>query len=136
MTHFSCLAALASLTFFLSGCTPLAPNNTDSNTSLTTSVPGESLEAVTGITIDDSTKINPLLDAPDRQIIRCKSKDSLSAQRALNDITFDCQDIAAQATLVEMRDAGWRLMELNVGQESNQDGVITMPLEISVIKLF
>ena len=77
----------------------------------------------------------PLFEAKDREQMVCHSTMPLSAQMPLADIPFECDSIRVTATITEMRDAGWRLEAIDVGQESNIDGVITMPLKITIRKL-
>ena len=80
--------------------------------------------------------LTALMEAPDRQQLICRSIDPLSAQHALNDIVFACEELDVQATIIEMRDAGWRLVSVDVGSETTRDGVVEMPLTITIIKLF
>lgn len=83
------------------------------------------------------TNLGPLLDAKDRTQITCTTTEPLSNQRPLNDIIFACGDTGARATLPELKDAGWRLIALDIGKDSQQaDGTVTMPLKITIIKLF
>ena len=98
---------------------------------------GES--AIEGVTIDDAQlarDLSALMEAPDRMQLTCTSMQPLSAQRALNDIVFSCPEFDVQATLIEMRDAGWRLISVDIGSETSHDGVVEMPLTIQIIKLF
>lgn len=80
--------------------------------------------------------LQALMEAPDRKHLSCRSIDPLSAQHALNDIVFACEELDVQATIIEMRDAGWRLVSVDVGSETTRDGVVEMPLTITIIKLF
>lgn len=67
------------------------------------------------------------MEAGDRKQLTCTSMQPLSAQRALNDIVFSCPEFDVQATLIEMRDAGWRLISVDIGSETSHDGVVEMP---------
>ncbi len=80
--------------------------------------------------------LSALMEAPDRKQITCKSIQPLSAQRALNEMVFACSELDVQATLLEMKDAGWRLVSVDVGSETTHDGVVEMPLTLTLIKLF
>lgn len=80
--------------------------------------------------------LSVLMEAPDRKELTCRSQQPLSVQHALNDIVFSCEEFGVEATLIEMRDAGWRLVAVNVGQETTHEGVVEMPLSIRIIKLF
>ena len=83
-----------------------------------------------------SQNISALMEASDRQQLTCTSMQPLSAEHALNDIVFACPELGVQATLLEMRDAGWRLISVDIGSETTHDGVVEMPLSIRIIKLF
>lgn len=84
----------------------------------------------------ETKNLTALMEAEDRKKLTCTSIEPLSAQRALNEIVFSCQEFGVQATLIEMRDAGWRLVSIDVGSETTHDGVVEMPLTIEIIKLF
>ncbi len=83
-----------------------------------------------------TANLQALMEASDREQLTCTSMDPLSAQHALNDIVFSCPQLQVQATLIEMRDAGWRLVSVDIGSETTHDGVVEMPLTIRIIKLF
>jgi hypothetical protein len=84
----------------------------------------------------ETKNLSVLMEADDRKQLTCTSMQPLSAQRALNEIVFSCPEFDVQATLIEMRDAGWRLVSVDVGSETSHDGVVEMPLTIQIIKLF
>ena len=96
--------------------------------------------AIEGVKIDDAQlarDLSALMEAPDRMQLTCTSVDPLSTNTALHDIVFSCPKLQIEATLIEMRDAGWRLMSVDVGAESrDQTGLLNMPLTVEVIKLF
>lgn len=95
---------------------------------------------IEGVTLDQQKihqSIVPLLEAKDRQQWTCTAKDPLSTKHPLNEIVFVCPQGDVEATLAEMKDAGWRLIALDIGKDSQEvDGTISMPLRITVIKLF
>lgn len=95
---------------------------------------------IEGETLDQQkiqNNLAPLLEAKDREEWSCTAKDPLSTKRPLNDIVFVCENNGVEATLSEMKDAGWRLIALDIGRDETQaDGTIAMPLRITVIKLF
>ena len=98
---------------------------------------GES--AIEGVKIDDAQlarDLSALMEAPDRMQLTCTSIEPLSTKTALHDIVFSCPKLQLEATLIEMRDAGWRLMSIDVGTESrDQTGLLSMPLTVELIKL-
>lgn len=95
---------------------------------------------IEGVPLDQQkihSSIAPLLEAKDRQQWSCTAKEPLSTKHPLNEIVFVCPDSGVEATLAEMKDAGWRLIALDIGKDSQEaDGTIAMPLRITVIKLF
>lgn len=75
--------------------------------------------------------------AGERTQMSCNSREPLSSKHPLDDVVFVCDRAGIQATLAEMKDAGWRLIGLDIGKDSaGPDGTISMPLHITVIKLF
>ncbi len=81
--------------------------------------------------------VAPLFEAKDREQWSCTAKEPLSTKHPLNDIVFVCAESGVEATLAEMKDAGWRMIALDIGKDSQEaDGTISMPLRITVIKLF
>ena len=94
---------------------------------------------IEGVALDDAqlhSSMAPFMEAKDRTQVRCTSKTPLSTQRPLAEVIFTCEDLGAEATLPEMKDAGWRMVGLDIGHESHEGELITMPLTITVIKLF
>lgn len=96
-------------------------------------------DGIEGVSLNDAQLhpgMAPFMEAKDRTEVRCTSKTPLSTQRPLAEIIFTCDDLGAEATLPEMKDAGWRMVGLDIGHESHEGELITMPLTITVIKLF
>ena len=51
-------------------------------------------------------------------------------------MSFACPDIDVSATIDEIRDAGWRVVSLDVGDEEERDNHVGFPVTITVRKLF
>lgn len=110
--------------------------------------------SIEGEAIDEKTArdLAPLMEAADQTRLECTSTEPLSTQRTLHELVFACSGLGAQngqdgqdgqggrtveASLAELRDAGWRLMSVDVGQEKHDsNGQLGLPLTINVIKLF
>lgn len=112
----------------LGGCAQLTPDT------LPEALPDDS-NTPTAIE-PNAFKLDPLLEAKDREQVTCESVTPLSAQTPLSGIVFSCASLGVQATIPQIRDAGWRMERMEVGQQTQQDGVITMPLRITIRKLF
>ncbi len=77
-----------------------------------------------------------LLEAPYKTTIVCHSTKSLSVNTPFKAILFNCADYSAQATIDELRDAGWRTEAVDIGKPENKDGVVEMTLQITLKKIF
>lgn len=129
MSRLLSFIALASIA--LAGCAPLGGP---------TALPDDS-NTPTAIEADQEagapSSLDALLEAPDRQQTTCTSVTPISSQTPLNTIEFACEQLGVTATLPQIRDAGWRMESMEVGQQETQaDGLITMPLRITIRKLF
>lgn len=121
-------AVIAVSVGLLGGCAQLA------NDPMPEALPDDS-DTPTAIEPNVSS-LDPLLEARDREQVTCESITPLSAQTPLNGIVFSCERLGVKATIPQIRDAGWRMELMEVGQQTQQDGVITMPLRITIRKLF
>ncbi len=95
--------------------------------------------AIEGVNLDElapEASKSALYEAKERFTMECTSVAGLTAQTPLSDVVFTCWELEVTATLGEIRDAGWRLISLNVGAEERHEDDIQMPLRIQVIKLF
>ena len=77
-----------------------------------------------------------LTETPSRAVASCVSTKPLSAQDSFESLEFKCEQLDSTSTLSELIDAGWRLESVNVGKQSNLNGVISMPITITIRKLF
>ena len=127
------LARLARLTRALSCCAAVAAALISAGCSTTT-------PAIEGVKLDEASvarNLSALMEAPDQMTLVCTSTEPLSTQKSLLNLTFVCPEMHVEASLIEMRDAGWRLMAVDVGQEVHRaDGLMGLPLTITMIKLF
>ena len=84
----------------------------------------------------DRPGLNPLIDSPVRTQTECKGVELFSAGEKLAGFKFECPDLDVEATLNELRDAGWRIEKMNIGKqvvESNESGT---PLSIQIRKVY
>lgn len=114
------LAALAAL-FLAAGCAVQGPHG-PSDTSSTDASGGASRD--------------PLIDAPHRATMRCVSQEPVTVLRRVKEVSFACPDLDVSATIDEIRDAGWRVVSLDVGDEEERDNHVGFPVTITVRKLF
>lgn len=115
----SALAALAAA-LFLAGCAVQTPQGSSESSS----------SAGSGSSRD------PLIDAPHRATMRCVSQEPVTMLRRVKEVSFACPDIDVSATIDEIRDAGWRVVSLDVGDEEERDNHVGFPVTITVRKLF
>ena len=115
----SALAALAAA-LLLAGCAVQTPQGSSESSS----------SAGSGSSRD------PLIDAPHRATMRCVSQEPVTVLRRVKEVSFACPDIDVSATIDEIRDAGWRVVSLDVGDEEERDNHVGFPVTITVRKLF
>lgn len=77
-----------------------------------------------------------LLEAKDHEDLSCDSVTPLIAEVPLSSMNFHCSRLNVTATIDEMKDAGWRLMGLDIGKQFTYNGVVAMPIHITMRKLF
>ena len=79
---------------------------------------------------------DPLIDAPNRALMTCTSEQTVTILTRLGEIPFACPDHGVSATLNDLRDAGWRLLKLDIGEDTESENHVGFPVTIQVRKLF
>ncbi|MDY4163448.1 MAG: hypothetical protein SOX97_07705 [Sutterella sp.] len=85
---------------------------------------------------EKSDSRDPLLDAPNRSLMTCTSESPITVLRRVNEIPFACAELGISATLNELRDAGWRIIKLDIGEDIESENHVGFPVTIQVRKLF
>ena len=80
--------------------------------------------------------LSRLYEAPNRTRLSCASTAPLSVNTAFEAIPFVCPAMQLTATVAEMYDAGWRIESVNVGRDTQENGITEIPLSITIRKLF
>ncbi len=115
------LALLASsVAFLLTACA--VPQGENQNTSLSDP--------------SNSSVRDPLIDAPNRALMTCTSEQTVTILNRIGEISFACPDLGVSATLNDLRDAGWRLLKLDIGEDTESENHVGFPVTIQVRKLF
>ncbi len=83
----------------------------------------------------DSTH-DPLLDSPHRTLITCVSEQPVTVLMRFKEVRFACKSLGVSATIDEMRDAGWRLLNLDIGEETESANHVGFPVTVTLRKLF
>ena len=79
---------------------------------------------------------DPLLDSPLGQRITCQAIRPLQAKDSLSTIPFNCQTLQVSASLNELRDAGWRLENIDIGNDILVENVHSNEISITVRKVY
>ncbi len=79
---------------------------------------------------------DPLLDAPNRAVMTCSSVDRITVLNRFNDMMFSCPDLGVTVKVDELRDAGWRVLGIEIGEEQDTDSHVGFPVNVKVRKLF
>lgn len=121
------------LSLFAAACTALLSACTTQ--SLYT---GDTLGGPAGTSRPDARRASsdPLLDAPNRALMTCTSEQPITVLQRFKEIPFACADLGVSATVDEMRDAGWRVVSLDIGEDIEADSHVGFPITIKVRKLF
>ena len=110
----------ASVAFFLTACAVPQGGNHNSTS-------GDS---------SASSVRDPLIDAPNRALMTCTSEQTVTVLNRIGEISFACPDLGVSATLNDLRDAGWRLLKLDIGEDTESENHVGFPVTIQVRKLF
>lgn len=79
---------------------------------------------------------DPLIDAPHRAVMKCVSEGPITVLQRIKEIDFACQDVGVSAKIDEIRDAGWRIVSMEVGEDIESDRHVGFPVTIVVRKLY
>lgn len=89
--------------------------------------------ALTGCTNGPS---DPLLDAPLGNRTVCTAVNPVQGGDVLSVVPFNCPDLEISATLNELRDAGWRLESVHMGEEVRINDMFASEVSITVRKAY
>lgn len=79
---------------------------------------------------------DPLLDAPYRAMMTCTSETPVTVLQRVKETTFACADAGVSATIDEIRDAGWRILSLDIGEDVENSEHVGFPVTIVVRKIY
>lgn len=79
---------------------------------------------------------DPLLDAPHRAVMTCTSESPVTVLQRVKETAFACPDIGVSATIDEIRDAGWRMLSLDIGEDVENADHVGFPVTIIVRKIY
>lgn len=122
------LVGLCALTLVLSACT--TPMRQDVGDHVGGPYQQSQVDKKHGSTHD------PLLDAAHRTLITCTSEEPVTVLKRFKEVRFTCKSLGVSATINEMRDAGWRLLNLDIGEETEQNNHVGFPVTVTLRKLF
>lgn len=89
--------------------------------------------ALTGCTNGPS---DPLWDAPLGNRTVCTAVNPVQSSDVLSVVPFNCPDLEISATLNELRDAGWRLESVHMGEEVRINDMFASEVSITVRKAY
>lgn len=79
---------------------------------------------------------DPLLDAPYHSEATCVTERPVTVLSRMKETPFACADLGVSATLDELRDAGWRVVTLDIGEDSESEQHVGFPVTVMIRKLF
>lgn len=79
---------------------------------------------------------DPLLDAPYHSEATCTTERPITVLSRMNETPFVCSDLGVTATVDELRDAGWRIISIDIGPDSESEKHVGFPVTLVIRKLF
>lgn len=79
---------------------------------------------------------DPLLDAPYHSEATCVTGRPVTVLSRMKETPLACADLGVSATLDELRDAGWRVVTLDIGEDSESEQHVGFPVTVMIRKLF
>ena len=79
---------------------------------------------------------DPLFDAPLGQRTTCTAVNPVKGSDTLSVVPFNCPDLEISTTLNELRDAGWRLESVNMGEDVRINDTLASDVSITVRKAY
>ena len=79
---------------------------------------------------------DPLLDAPHHSETTCTTDRPVTVLSRMSETPLVCDDLGVTTTLSEMRDAGWRVVTLSIGADTESEKHVGFPVTVIVRKLF
>ncbi|MBQ8828592.1 MAG: hypothetical protein IJ022_00585 [Burkholderiaceae bacterium] len=82
------------------------------------------------------SELDPLIDAPLRMQTTCRGTGLYTPSTALGGFSFECSDLDVVATLNELRDAGWRVEKISIGDTVIGEEESGVPLTCTLRKVY
>ena len=79
---------------------------------------------------------DPLFDAPLGERAVCTAVNPVEGRDVLSVVPFNCPDLEVSATLNELRDAGWRLESVHMGEDIRVNDTFASDVSITVRKAY
>ena len=79
---------------------------------------------------------DPLLDAPYHSETTCTTERPVTVLSRVKETPFACADLGVSARLDELRDAGWRVVSLDIGEDVESEKHVGFPVTVVIRKLF
>lgn len=79
---------------------------------------------------------DPLYDAALGERTVCQAVKSVEGNDLLSAVPFNCPDLNVSTTLNELRDAGWRLENVRLGEDVQVNGRMASEVDITVRKIY
>ena len=66
----------------------------------------------------------------------CVTERPVTVLSRMKETPLACADLGVSATLDELRDAGWRVVSLDIGEDSESEQHVGFPVTVMIRKLF
>ena len=79
---------------------------------------------------------DPLLDAPYHSEVTCTTERPVTVLSRIKETPFACSDLGVGAPLDDLRDAGWRVVSLDIGEDAESERHVGFPVTVLIRKLY
>ena len=79
---------------------------------------------------------DPRLDAPYHSEVTCTTERPVTVLSRIKETPFACSDLGVSATLDDLRDAGWRVVSLDIGEDAESERHVGFPVTVLIRKLY
>lgn len=79
---------------------------------------------------------DPLLDAPYHSEVTCTTERPVTVLSRIRETPFACPDLGVSVMLDELRDAGWRVVSLGIGDDAESESHVGFPVTVLIRKLY
>lgn len=79
---------------------------------------------------------DPLIDAPYHSEVSCTSERPVTVLSRLKETPLACPDLGVSAMIDDLRDAGWRVVSLDIGDDEESESHVGFTVTVLIRKVY